>query len=72
MLDRPETLDSTLLQQYGHLLPDSLIRRTVDAAPAAQVAQADLAALADAVRRAPEGGTAAEYSAVGRPQLAGR
>jgi hypothetical protein len=70
MLDRPETLDSTLLQQYGHLLPDSLIRRTVDAAPAAQVAQADLAALADAVRRAPEGDAAARYSAVGLPRLA--
>ena len=71
MLDRPETLDSTLLQRYGHLLPDSLIRRTIDAAPAAQVALADLAALADAVRRAPEGGTAERYSDAGPHWLAG-
>jgi hypothetical protein len=72
MLDRPETFDLALLQRYGHLLPDSLIRHTVDAAPAAHVAQADLAALADAVRRAPEGGTAARYSVLGPPGLAGR
>jgi hypothetical protein len=72
MLDGPDTLDLTLRQQYGHLLPDSLIRRTVDAAPAPHVAQADLAALADAVRRAPEVGTAAGHSAVGGVRLAGR
>jgi hypothetical protein len=71
MLDRPEALDSALLQRYGHLLPDSLIRRTVDAAPSPHVAQADLAALADAVRRAPEGDTAERYSDAGRHWLAG-
>jgi hypothetical protein len=64
MLDGPETFDLTLVQRYGHLLPDSLIRRTVDGAPAPHVALADLAALADAVRRAPTGSTTARYSVV--------
>ena len=70
MLDGLDTQDPTLLQRYGHLLPASLIRRTVEAAPAAQVAQADLAALADAVRRAPDGGTAARRSTAGPPRPA--
>ena len=71
MLDRPDMPDLTLLRRYGHLLPDSLIRRTIDAAPAAHVAQEDLAALADAVLRAPGGGTAAGSSALGSSRLAG-
>lgn len=54
MLDEPDMLDRTLVEQYGHLLPDTLIRSTVHAAPAAHVAQADVAALADAALRAPE------------------
>jgi hypothetical protein len=53
MLDEAEALDRTLVARYGHLLPDSLIRSTVDAAPVPQVAHADVRALADAVRRAP-------------------
>ena len=54
MLDESRGQAPTLLGRYGHLLPDSLIRSTIDFAPAAHVAQADVAALADAVRRAPE------------------
>jgi hypothetical protein len=54
VLDGPDVLDLTLVDRYGHLLPDTLIRGAVAAAPAAHVAEADLAALADAVRRAPE------------------
>ena len=54
MLGESDNIDLTLVEQYGDLLPDSLIRSTVEAAPAAYVAQADVAALADAVRRAPE------------------
>lgn len=53
MLDEPEPLDRSLVARYGHLLPASLIRSTVHAAPAPQVAQADVSALADALRRAP-------------------
>lgn len=52
--NEPDMLDVSPVERYGHLLPDSLIRTTVDAAPEARVAQDDLAALADAVRRAPE------------------
>jgi hypothetical protein len=54
VLDEPDVLHPTLVERYGHLLPDSLIRSTVDAAPAAQVARIDVGALADAARRAPE------------------
>jgi hypothetical protein len=54
VLDEPDALDLTLVDRYGHLLPEGLIRGTVAAAPAAHVAEADLAALADAVHRAPE------------------
>ena len=54
MLDEPDTLGPALVQRYGHLLPDSLIHSAVAAAPASHVAQDDVAALADAVRRAPE------------------
>ena len=57
VLDDPSSLDSALVERYGHLLPDSLIRRTVDAAPAPQAACHDVAALADAALRAPEPGT---------------
>ena len=54
MLDSSRTLDAALVERYGHLLPDTLIRTAIDVAGAPQVADADLAALADAVLRAPE------------------
>jgi len=54
MLDRPDDLDRTLVHRYEHLLPASLVRSTLDASPAGPEAQADLDALADAVRRSPQ------------------
>ena len=53
MLEESRTVDTALVAQYGHLLPDTLIRSTIDAADAPQVADADLAALAEAVLRSP-------------------
>ncbi len=53
MLDEHAQLDASLAEKYGDVLPDSLIRGMVDAAPGPDVAQADVAAIADAVRRAP-------------------
>jgi hypothetical protein len=53
VLDDHNLTDPSLTARYAHLLPDSLIQRAVAAAPAAAVAQADVAALADAVLRAP-------------------
>ena len=50
MLGESDMIDLTLVERYGDLLPDSLIRSAVDAAPAAHVAQADVAAPAEAVR----------------------
>jgi hypothetical protein len=52
--DDPARLDLDLVQRYGHLLPEGLIRSTVQGAPAPHVAHADVAALADAVLRAPD------------------
>ena len=57
VLDGPDTTsDVTLVERYGHLLPDSLIRSTIDTAPGTDQAQSDVAALADAARRAPVAG----------------
>ena len=53
MLNAPHPLEAALVARYGHLLPDTLIRTVIGAAGGPQVADADVAALAHAVLRAP-------------------
>lgn len=52
MLDDADDCQTKLVDRYGDVLPDSLIRTAVEAAAAPPVAEADVAALADAVVRA--------------------